>query len=78
MIAATWLWVLAGVAFVFVAGLVLVLAFGLVAMPADFLRRTAQSVAHERTDRGAAVPDEVPAGDGERPAPPVDEAGDAG
>jgi hypothetical protein len=70
VIAATWPWVLAGVAFVVVAGLVVMLALGVVGMPADFLRRAGQSATTGRTDRGAAVPEEVPADDAERSRPP--------
>jgi hypothetical protein len=39
VIAAAWLWAVAGVAFVFVAGIVLALALGLITMPGDLLRR---------------------------------------
>ena len=53
MIAATWLWVLVGVAFVFVAGLLLFLALGLTALPGDFLRRVAQAGTAGRSERGA-------------------------
>lgn len=60
MIAAAWPWVLAGIAFVLVAGLVVVLLLGVAGLPGDFLRRTGQRVSGGRTERGADVPGEVP------------------
>lgn len=76
MIAATWPWVLAGIAFVLLAGLVVMLALGAVTMPGDFLRRAGQRATAGRTDRGAAVPDEVPAEEAGEPARLADEKRD--
>jgi hypothetical protein len=73
VIAAAWAWVAAGVAFFLVAGLVLALALGLVGMPADFLRRVGQSTGGGRTERGVAVPDEVPTAGAEETAQLVDD-----
>lgn len=60
MIAATWPWLLAGIAFVLVAGVVVMLALGVAGMPGDFLRRLGQRASGGRTERGADLPGEVP------------------
>ena len=51
MIAAAWPWVLAGIAFVFVAGLLVMLLLGVVGMPGDFLRRLWQRAAGPDDDQ---------------------------
>jgi hypothetical protein len=58
--AATWPWVLAGVGFVLVAGLLLALLLGAAGMPADRMRRLGQSLRPGRSERGGEVPGEVP------------------
>jgi hypothetical protein len=65
--------VLVGVAFVFVAGLLVFLALGLTALPGDFLRRVAQTGAGGRSERGGALPEEVPTASAEEAAQAPDE-----
>ena len=72
MIAATWVWVLLGVVFVFVAGLLLVVALGLTTLPGDFLRRAAQTGTPGRTEGGREL-EEVPAASAEETAKVVDD-----
>ena len=60
MIAAAWPWVLAGIAFVFVAGLAVVVLVGVAGLPGDFLRRLGQSASAGRSEGGRELPDEVP------------------
>jgi hypothetical protein len=58
--ASTWPWVLAGVGFVLVAGLLLVLLLGAAGLPGDRLRRLGQSLRPPRSERGGELPGEVP------------------
>ena len=67
MIAAAWAWVLAGIAFVLVAGLVFFVLVGVAGMPGDFLRRLGQTASAGRSERGGDVPDEVPLDDDQSP-----------
>jgi hypothetical protein len=68
VIAAAWPWVVAGVAFVLVAGLVVALLLGAAGMPGDFMRRLGQTARPGRSDRGQELPDEVPAASAEETA----------
>ncbi|HWJ45264.1 MAG TPA: hypothetical protein VNR63_07735 [Gaiellaceae bacterium] len=68
MIAAAWLWVLAGVAFVLLAGLVFVVLLGMIGMPGDFLRRLVQTAAPGRSEHGQELPGEVPTASAEETA----------
>ena len=68
MIAASWPWVLAGIAFVLVAGLAIAFLLGAAGMPGDFLRRVRQTAAGGRSDRGQELPDEVPKASAEETA----------
>ena len=63
MIGAAWPWILAGIAFVVVAGLAVVALAGVAGLPGDFLRRLGQSASAGRSERGREVPDEVPPDD---------------
>ena len=65
MIAAAWPWVVAGVAFVLVAGLVAAMLLGAASMPGDFLRRLRQTASPGRSERGQELPHEVPAASAE-------------
>lgn len=68
MIAAAWPWILAGIAFILVAGLVFVVLVGVAGMPGDFLRRARQTGAAKPSERGQELPDEVPAASAEETA----------
>jgi hypothetical protein len=68
MIAAAWPWVVAGVVFVLVAGLVAVMLLGAACIPGDFLRRLGQTARPGRSERGQELPPEVPAASAEEAA----------
>lgn len=68
MIAAAWPWVLAGVGFVLVVGVVVFLLVGAAGMPGDFLRRAGQTASPGRSERGQELPGEVPARSAEETA----------
>ena len=73
MTGAVWVWALAGIVFVLVVGLLLVVALGLVGMPGDFLRRVRQTATAGRSERGGELPAEVPAASAEETARLVDD-----
>jgi hypothetical protein len=60
VIAATWPWVVLGVAGVIVLGGAFVLVVGVAGMPGDFLRRLVQSATARPSDGGVELPEEVP------------------